>query len=87
MGYGIDFLIGGRFGVIGGWTKYHEGYHKFQVDPIHGLTSLAMYGLGFWSFECPLLPPPGRPLPPLPRKTTTVTFWKTTSRRPIIDVC
>jgi hypothetical protein len=29
MGYGEDFLIDGGFGVIGGWTRYHERYHGF----------------------------------------------------------
>ncbi len=67
MGYGKDFLLDGRFGVIRCWTRHYERYHEFQVGPIHGLASLAMYGLGFWYVGYMLPPPPGRPLPSPPR--------------------
>ncbi len=83
MGQGKDFLLGGGFGVIGGWIGYHEGYHNFQVGPIHGLVGPVMYDIGIWFARCPLSPPPkGPPLgsllpppskgPPLPLLIGTI---------------
>jgi len=56
MGYSKNFLLGGGFGVIGDWTRYHKGYHKFQVGLIHGPHGLVMYDLGFWFLGVSLPP-------------------------------